>query len=83
MFTAGRFIEVKGRAAVGEVALSANEYRTAQRLSDDYWLYVVFDCGATPQLNAIQNPATLGWETIVRVEHYHLNAKAILEAACE
>jgi hypothetical protein len=30
-----RFIEVKGRAAVGEIALTANEYKTAQRLSDD------------------------------------------------
>jgi len=42
-----RFIEVKGRAAVGEIALTANEYKTAQRLGDDYWLYVVFNCVAT------------------------------------
>ena len=32
-----RFIEVKGRAGVGEIALSENEYRTAQRLKGDYW----------------------------------------------
>jgi len=36
---------VKGRAGVGVVALSENEYRTAQRLKADYWLYVVFNCG--------------------------------------
>ena len=83
VYTSVKFIEVKGRAGVGEVALSANEYRTAQRLIDDYWLYVVFDCGASPKLNAIQNPATLGWEPIVRVEHYHVAAKAILEATHE
>jgi len=29
---ATRFIEVKGRAAVGEIALTANEYKTALRL---------------------------------------------------
>jgi superfamily II DNA or RNA helicase len=33
------FIEVKGRAGVGVVALSENEYRTAQRLKGDYWLF--------------------------------------------
>lgn len=81
VFVAARFIEVKGRADVGEVALSSNEYRTAQRLGDDYWLYVVFNCGKVPALNAVQNPAKLGWQPIVRVEHYHVGAKAILEAA--
>lgn len=83
VFIQARFIEVKGRAGTGEVALTANEYRTAQRLSDDYWLYVVFDCGSNPVLNAIQNPAKLGWEPVVRVEHYHVTAKVILEAARE
>ena len=42
-----RFIEVKGRAHTGEIALTANEYKTAQRLGRDYSLYVVFHC-ATP-----------------------------------
>ncbi|MGC8785789.1 MAG: protein NO VEIN domain-containing protein, partial [Armatimonadota bacterium] len=35
-----RFIEVKGRAGVGPVALTPNEYKTAERLRGDYWLYV-------------------------------------------
>jgi superfamily II DNA or RNA helicase len=83
VFVQARFIEVKGRAGTGEVALTANEYRTAQRLSEDYYLYVVFDCATTPKLNAIQNPAKLGWEPVVKVEHYHVPAKAILEAARE
>ena len=30
--TITRFIEVKGRASVGEVALTINEYKTAKRL---------------------------------------------------
>lgn len=49
-----RFIEVKGRAGVGEVALTDNEYKTAQRMTKDYWLYVVFNCGTTPQLHLIR-----------------------------
>jgi superfamily II DNA or RNA helicase len=81
VFVQARFIEVKGRAGTGEVALTANEYRTAQRLGEDFWLYVVFDCATTPKLNTIQNPATLGWEPVVKVEHYHVSAKAILEAS--
>ena len=75
-----RFIEVKGRAAVGEIALTTNEYKTAERLKRDYWLYAVFNCGAVPQLHAIQDPARLGWEAIVMVEHYHVSARKILEA---
>jgi superfamily II DNA or RNA helicase len=82
-FTEVRFIEVKGRSGVGTVALSANEYRTAQRLGDDYWLYVVFDCASEPKLNTIQDPAKLGWEPVVKVEHYHVGAKEIQEAAGE
>jgi superfamily II DNA or RNA helicase len=83
VFIAARFVEVKGRGSVGEVALTANEYRTAQRLGADYWLYVVFDCAAAPELKPIQDPARLGWVAVVRVEHYHVTAQMILEAAGE
>ncbi len=60
-FVEVRFIEVKGRARVGEIALTANEYKTAQRLEGDYWLYVVFNCASMPELSTIQDPARLGW----------------------
>jgi hypothetical protein len=80
-FTDVRFIEVKGRAGVGEVALTANEYKTAERLKRDYWLYVVFNCGSKAELHIVQDAARLGWEPIVRVEHYHVGADAIVEAA--
>ncbi len=73
-----RFIEVKGRAGVGEVALSTNEYKTAERLKKDYWLYVVFNCAGTPEVHAIQDPARLGWEPLVKIEHYHVGAEKIL-----
>lgn len=74
-----RFIEVKGRAGVGEVAVTTNEYRSAERLKDDYWLYVVFDCASTPKLHVIRNPARLGWRTIVSVEHYCLDESSIFQ----
>jgi superfamily II DNA or RNA helicase len=75
-----RFIEVKGRAAVGEIALSSNEYKTAQRLKKDYWLYAVFNCGTEPEIHVVQDPVRLGWEAIVRVEQYFTTAETILRA---
>jgi SNF2 family DNA or RNA helicase len=78
-----RFIEVKGRAAVGQIALSANEYRTAERLKKDYWLYVVFSCGSKPELHVVQDPIRLGWEPLIKIEHYHVGAGDILKAAKE
>ena len=76
-----RFIEVKGRAGVGEVALSGNEYRTAQRLKKDYWLYVVFNCGSTPAISVVRDPAQLDWQAIMKVEHYQVKPQAILNGA--
>lgn len=73
-----RFIEVKGRSTVGEVALTTNEYKTAERLKQDYWLYVVFNCAANPEIHVIQNPVRLGWEPLVKIEHYHIGAAKIL-----
>ena len=71
-----RFIEVKGRAGVGEIALSANEYKTAERLKDDYWLYVVFNCGGDAGAAHDPGPGALGWEPVVQVEHYHVEPSA-------
>ena len=39
-----RSIEVKGRAGVGEIDVSENEWAKACILREEYWLYVVFDC---------------------------------------
>jgi len=75
-----RFIEVKGRSQVGEVALSTNEYKTAVRLKNDYWLYVVFNCATDPEVHLIKDPARMGWKPIVKVEHYHVGANEILKS---
>lgn len=73
-------LEVKGRSKIGEVTLTANEYKTAQRLKQDYWLYVVFNCAANPEVHPINDPVKLGWEPIVKIEHYHVSASKILNA---
>jgi hypothetical protein len=53
-----RYIEVKGRAGVGGVALTPNEWIKAQRFGKDYWLYVVVNCRTEPKLHIIQDPAS-------------------------
>ncbi len=73
-----RSIEVKGRAAVGEIALTANEYKTAQRLGEDYWLYVVFNCASQPKVTLIQNPARFDWEPLSKIDCYRIGAETIL-----
>lgn len=73
-----RFIEVKGRAGVGEIFLSANEYRAAERLKGDYWLYAVFNCASPkPELNTFQDPAKLDWRPVTKVEHYRVGPNAV------
>jgi hypothetical protein len=56
-----RYIEVKARATTGPIVLTPNEWVMAQRLGNDYWLYVVEYAGErhgrTPVLYTIQNPA--------------------------
>jgi superfamily II DNA or RNA helicase len=75
-----RFIEVKGRAHVDEVALTTNEYKTAERLKEDYWLYAVFNCANNPEVHTVQDPARLGWKPVRVVEHYHVGANEILRS---
>jgi len=52
-----RAIEVKGRAAMGDVEVSANEWAKACNMRDGYWLYVVYDCATpNPRLVRVQDP---------------------------
>lgn len=76
-----RFIEVKGRASVGEVALTDNEYKTADRLKGDYWLYVVYNCATLPELHPVNDPTRMDWVPRVRIEHYLVNPESILQFA--
>jgi hypothetical protein len=40
----------------------------------------VYNCANKPELHKIQNPARLGWQTVVKVEQYRLNSANILSA---
>ena len=73
-----RYIEVKGRSAVGDVALTTNEYKTAERLGTDYWLYVVYHCATQPEVHAVRDPARLQWAEVLQVAHYRGGVKQIL-----
>lgn len=52
-----RCIEVKGRAGLGDVEVTANEWARACNLRNDYWLYVVYHCATPkPQMVRVQDP---------------------------
>jgi hypothetical protein len=54
-----RCIEVKGRARIGEIEVSANEWAKACNLRDNYWFYVVYDCATpNPRMVRVQDPFT-------------------------
>jgi hypothetical protein len=80
-FVEVRFIEVKGRAGVGEVLLSNNEYHKAQRLKRDYWLYAVFNCATEPELHIVRDPAQMGWQPMGQVSHFHIGSQALIAEA--
>lgn len=53
-----RYIEVKGRAGEGQIALTTNEWMKAKRLREEAWLYVVTNAKRNPRLYIIRNPAS-------------------------
>ena len=54
-----RLVEVKGLLhGLAPVTLEANEWAQAMQRGDEYWLYVVTECGTQPQISVtIQDPA--------------------------
>jgi hypothetical protein len=73
-----RLIEVKGiAAAAGAVMLSPHELEVAQDRRDCYWLYVVTNCGTTPSLQLIADPARLHWTEVSKVAHYRIDTRTL------
>ena len=74
-----RLIEVKGLAApTGTILLTPNERRVAEDRRDCYWLYVVTNCAAEPQLQSpIKDPASFPWHEVTKVQHYWLQVDAM------
>ncbi len=49
-------IEVKGRARIGDIEVSANEWAKACNMRQAYWLYAVYDCATpSPRLVRVQD----------------------------
>ena len=69
-----RYIEVKGRAKEGDVALTYNEWLKAKELGDRYYLYIVSNAVADPVLNIIRDPAN----KVEPVEKVEINTKMIV-----
>ncbi len=77
-----RAIEVKGRRAVGDIQMSANEWVRAANLRGKYWLYVVYDCAtAHPRLLRVQDP--IGKLAATERGGVIIDEKAIFDAAEE
>ena len=75
-------IEVKGRAAPGNVEMSDNEWAKACNLRDAYWLYVVFDCATPrPRLLRVRDPFGRLLAKSRESVAYAITPSAILEAA--
>ena len=74
-----RLIEVKGLAAdTGTILLTPNERRVAEDRRDCYWLYVVTNCAASPQLQEpVRDPASFPWQEVTKVQHYWLEVNAM------
>jgi SNF2 family DNA or RNA helicase len=50
-------IEVKGRAGIGDIEVSANEWAKACNMRDSYWLFAVYNCATPiPRLIRVQDP---------------------------
>ena len=75
-----RAIEVKGRAGVGEIEVSENEWAKACNLRDRYWLYVAFDC-ATPRPRLVRVRDPFGSLIARSKGSANIDAQAILSAA--
>jgi len=75
-----RGIEVKGRAGVGDIELTENEWVKACNERGRYWLYVVFDCGTShPRLLRVRDP--FGKLVVKAKGSVRIDGAAILESA--
>ncbi|MBP7275758.1 MAG: DUF3883 domain-containing protein, partial [Kiritimatiellae bacterium] len=73
-----RCIEIKGRARLGNVHISTNEWAAAANRRAEYWLYAVFECAsASPRLVAVQDPFA---KLVEKAAGFELEAADILAA---
>ena len=77
-----RFIEVKGKTTEHDVIITPNEWKVAERLRDDYWLYVVSNPLSEPIMRVVQDPWTkLEVETETKIMRHFLGMEQIKNEA--
>lgn len=77
-----RFIEVKGKTTDDDGILTPNEWSAAERLREDYWLYVVVDAVSAPALHRIQDPyVNMHPQPQVEVQRYLFTMREVREKA--
>ncbi len=69
-----RYIEVKGHATTGDVTLYYTEWQTAQRMRNEFYIYVVDHALTAPRLWIVQDPVGKGVQPVEKVVEYHVRA---------
>jgi SNF2 family DNA or RNA helicase len=73
-----RFIEVKGKMTEHDVIITPNEWSVAERLREDYWLYVVSKPTSEPELLVIQDPwVKLKAQTETKIMRHFLDMEQV------
>ncbi len=75
-----RYIEVKGRKSTGNIYITRNEWKAAQKLGYEYFLYVVYHCDTDePELRVTQNPVrSLSPTYISKTKNYKVTKSDIV-----
>ena len=76
-----RYIEVKGHQATGDIILYYTEWQTANRMRDEFYIYVVDHALTEPTLTIYRDPVGLGIEPEERVVEYRISAEQLRAAA--
>lgn len=63
------------------IMLSNNEYKPAEQLGNDCWLYVVYYGATQPEIHAVRNPARLLWAEVLQMARYRVSAGKIVEGS--
>jgi predicted nucleotidyltransferase len=72
-----RYIEVKGHTTTGDVTLYYTEWQTANRMRDEFFIYVVDHALSAPNLLIVQDPVGKGVEPTESVVEYSIRGEQL------
>lgn len=76
-----RYIVVKGRTTTGDVTLYYTEWQTANRMREEFFIYMVGHALTEPELLIVQDPVGKGIEPTEKVAEYQIPARQLHAAA--